>query len=82
MRELFDEVAGKSPLDPQEAVRRTMRLPRRKRFYAHAGVIDALDGFAIILDDKPVRTPSGHALVAPTREIGRASCRERVSNCV
>jgi chaperone required for assembly of F1-ATPase len=76
MRELFDEVAGKSPLDPQEAVRRTMRVPRRKRFYAHAGVIDAPDGFAITLDDKPVRTPSGRALVAPTREIADAIVTE------
>jgi chaperone required for assembly of F1-ATPase len=69
MRELFDEVAGKSPLDPQEAVRRTMRKPRRKRFYSRAGVVETPDGFAITLDDKPVRTPSGRALVAPTREI-------------
>ena len=41
MRELFDEVAGKSPLDPEEAVRRTTRTPRRKRFYAQAGVAEA-----------------------------------------
>jgi hypothetical protein len=32
MRELFDEVSGKSPLDPEEAVRRTTRGPRRQRF--------------------------------------------------
>src|SRR5450755_1096585 len=76
MRELFDEVAGKSPLDPQEAVRRTMRVPRRKRFYAHAGVIDAPDGFVITLDDKPIRTPSGRALVAPTRQIADAMSAE------
>ena len=31
MRELFDEVAGHSPLDPGEAVRRTSRVPLRKR---------------------------------------------------
>src|ERR1700730_1307165 len=76
MRELFDEVAGKSPLDPEEAVRRTTRRPRRKRFYAHAGVVDAPDGLAIILDDKPVRTPSGRSLVAPTREIADAIVTE------
>src|SRR5256884_8741805 len=69
MRDLFDEVAGKSPLDPQEAVRRATRAPRRRRFYAHAGAVEAPDGFAIVLDDKPVRTPSGRALVAPNREI-------------
>src|ERR1700736_3344924 len=76
MRELFDEVAGKSPLDPGEAVRRTTRGPRRKRFYTHAGVADAPDGLAITLDDKPVRTPSGRPLVAPNREIADAMAAE------
>jgi len=69
MRELFDAASGKSPLDPEEAVRRTTRGPRRQRFYARAGIVEAPDGFAITLDDKPVRTPSGRALVAPNREI-------------
>ena len=63
MRELFDEVAGKSPLDPEEAVRRTTRGPQRKRFYTRAGVVESPDGFAITLDGKPVRTPSGPPLV-------------------
>src|ERR1700681_3027170 len=76
MRELFDEVAGKSPLDPEEAARRATRGPRRKRFYAHAGIVDAPDGLAITLDDKPVRTPSGRPLVAPTREIADAIVTE------
>jgi chaperone required for assembly of F1-ATPase len=76
MRELFDEVAGKSPLDPQEAARPAMRGPRRKRFYAHAGVAEAAEGFAITLDDKPIRTPSGRPLVAPTPEIADGIVRE------
>jgi chaperone required for assembly of F1-ATPase len=69
MRELFDEALGKSPLDPEEAVRRATRGPRRKRFYAHAGVVESPAGFAIALDDKPIRTPSGRLVVAPTRDI-------------
>jgi chaperone required for assembly of F1-ATPase len=76
MRELFDDVSGKSPLDPEEAVRRTMRRPSRKRFYAHAGVVEAVDGFAITLDDRPVRTPSGRALLAPTRQLADAMAAE------
>jgi chaperone required for assembly of F1-ATPase len=76
MRELFDEASGKSPLDPEEAVRRTMRSPRRKRFYAKAGVVDAPDGFAITLDDKPIRAPSGRPLVAPVRAIADAIVAE------
>jgi chaperone required for assembly of F1-ATPase len=76
MRELFDEVAGKSPLDPEEAVRRTTRGPRRKRFYAHAGIVESPGGLAVTLDDRPVRTPSGRPLVAPTREIADAIVTE------
>src|SRR5450631_3364088 len=76
MRELFDEAAGKSPLDPEEAVRRTMRTPRRKRFYAHAGVTETTGGFAITLDGKPIRTPSGRQMVAPTRQIADAIAAE------
>ena len=76
MRELFDEVAGKSPIDPEEAVRRTTRGPQRKRFYANAGVTDAPGGFAITLDERPIHTPSGRPVVVPTREIADAIAAE------
>jgi chaperone required for assembly of F1-ATPase len=76
MRDLFDEASGKSPLDPEELVRRTTRVPRRKRFYGHAGVAETPDGFAITLDGKPIRTPSGRQLVAPIREIADAIAAE------
>ena len=69
MRELFDEVAGQSPLDPEEAVRRTSRTPRRKRFYTEAGVGEADGGFTITLDGKPIKTPSGKVVLAPKRAI-------------
>jgi chaperone required for assembly of F1-ATPase len=76
MRELFDEVAGHSPLDPEEAVRRTTRAPRRKRFYAKVDIAETADGFAVTLDDKTVRTPSGRALGAPNRAIAEAMSKE------
>src|SRR5258708_21882567 len=78
MRELFDEVAGKSQLDPQEAVRRTTRGPQRKRFYTSAGVAEAEadGGVAVPLDGKPIRTPSGRQVIAPTREIADAIAAE------
>jgi chaperone required for assembly of F1-ATPase len=76
MRELFDEAYGKSPLDPEEAVRRTTRGPTRKRFYTKAGVAEAANGFAITLDDKPIRTPSGRPLIAPLSEIADAIAGE------
>jgi chaperone required for assembly of F1-ATPase len=76
MRELFDDVAGQSPLDPEEKVRRSMRVPQRKRFYGHAGITETPGGFSITLDDKPVRTPSRHPLAAPTRDIAEAIAAE------
>ena len=76
MRELFDEVAGHSPLDPEEAVRRATRVPRRKRFYKEAGIAAAGGGFAVTLDGKPIRTPSGRQVVAPTDAIAKAIAAE------
>jgi chaperone required for assembly of F1-ATPase len=76
MRELFDEVLGQSPLDPQEAARRTMRGPQRKRFYKEAAVAEAEGGFSITLDGRPIRTPSGRIVTAPNREIAAAVAQE------
>src|ERR1700759_1255058 len=76
MHDLFDEVAGKSPLDPQEAVRREARVPRRKRFYKVAGVGEAEGGFTITLDGKPIKTPSGRTVTVPVRVIAEAIAEE------
>ncbi|WP_024509006.1 ATP12 family protein [Bradyrhizobium sp. ARR65] len=76
MRELFDEVAGQSPLDPQEAARRAARAPQSKRFYAKADVIEAENGFAVALDGRPIRTPSGRVVTAPARGIAQAIAAE------
>lgn len=76
MRELFDEVFGQSPLDPEEAVRQSTRGPQRKRFYSSAAFAETPDGFAIMLDSKTVRTPSRRPLVAPSREIAAAMAAE------
>jgi chaperone required for assembly of F1-ATPase len=76
MRELFDEVAGQSPLDPQESARAGMRTPQRKRFYAEAGVKEADDGFMVILDGRPIRTPSGRVVTVPVRPLAEAVAAE------
>jgi chaperone required for assembly of F1-ATPase len=76
MRELFEEASGQSPLDPEETVGQSMRGPQRKRFYTAAGFAAAAQGFAITLDDKPVRTPSRRPLLAPTAELAEAIAAE------
>src|SRR5262245_35688323 len=76
MRELFDEVAGKSPLDPQEAAKRGTRAPQRKRFYAKSDVTETDGGFAVTLDGKSIRTPSGRIVAVPSRAIAEAVAAE------
>ncbi|WGD55958.1 ATP12 family protein [Bradyrhizobium sp. CB1650] len=76
MRELFDEAAGQSPLDPHEAARQAARAPLRKRFYKEVGVTEAESGFAVTLDGKPIRTPSSRQVVIPSRALADAVAAE------
>lgn len=76
MRELFDEVAGKSPLDPNEAARQSSRPALRKRFYTSAEVTPADGGFAVTLDGRTIKTPARRTLVAPAKDIAEAIAAE------
>ena len=76
MRELFDEAAGQPPPDPRESARQSARVPLRKRFYKEAGAAEAESGFAITLDGKPIRTPSGRQVVIPSRALADAVAAE------
>jgi len=73
MRDLFEtHEAG----DPLAAARRGARPAPRRRFYQNALAVAAADGHAVHLDDKPVRTPAGRALGAPTPELAVALAAE------
>ncbi len=76
MRELFDEVAGQSPLDPREAVRASTRTTQRKKFYKEASVEDTGGAFAVLLDGKPITTPSRKVVTTPSRAIAEAIAGE------
>ncbi|WP_315811472.1 ATP12 family chaperone protein [Bradyrhizobium sp. SZCCHNR2028] len=76
MRELFDDVVGRSPLDPQESARQAMRTPLRKRFYKEAGTAAAEGGFNVTLDGRPIRTPSGRVVIVPAGELAEAVAAE------
>ena len=76
MRELFEQASETSPLDPEEAVRRAARTPQRKRFYSNAAVTATTGGFAVTLDDRPIRTPSGRQVIVPVQEIADAIVAE------
>jgi chaperone required for assembly of F1-ATPase len=76
MRELFDEVAGQSAVDPMESARRSSRAVQRRRFYADAGVGEAEGGFTVTLDGKPIKTPSGRTVIVPARSLAETIAAE------
>jgi chaperone required for assembly of F1-ATPase len=73
MRELFENAP---PDDPIEATRRSMRTVLPHRFYATAATAAVADGYAVRLDDKPVRTPARRVLAAPTLALAEAIAAE------
>lgn len=47
-----------------------------RRFYRAADVAAATDGFAVVLDGRPVRTPAGRQLAVPVRALADALAEE------
>ena len=76
MRDIFEDIFKNNPLDPMEAARKTMRGALRKRFYETASVEAGEGGFRILLDGRPVKTPTRHSFAAPTRALAEAIAQE------
>ncbi|MCF8476473.1 MAG: ATPase, partial [Pseudolabrys sp.] len=77
MRDIFTEIFENQPLDPMVSARQGARASLRKRFYERAAVGEQTgEGFPLLLDDRPVRTPARHALVAPAPALADALARE------
>ena len=76
MRDIFDDIYKNNPLDPEEAVRRNMRVDLRKRFYEKAAIDQERGRVSILLDGKPVKTPARRVLAAPTRALAEAIAEE------
>jgi chaperone required for assembly of F1-ATPase len=73
MRELFDIMPPENPL---EAARRDARPALRRRFYERATAVPTGAGYAVRLDDKPVRTPARRILAGPTLALAEAIATE------
>jgi chaperone required for assembly of F1-ATPase len=76
MRDIFEDIFDKEPLDPMVSARRGLRPSLRRRFYQEAGVGETGEGFAVLLDGRPVRTPARRPLAAPERVIAQALATE------
>ena len=62
--------------DPVKRAQKQMRKPLPKRFYKEAKAGAAEGGFAVLLDGRQVKTPSGRLLVFPTLEAAALSAFE------
>jgi len=76
MRDIFEEIFTNQPFDPVEAARRSVRHTLRQRFYREAMTAPGEDGFAVVLDGRPVRTPAQRRLTAPTLALAEAIAAE------
>ncbi|TMJ01769.1 MAG: ATPase [Alphaproteobacteria bacterium] len=75
MRDILEDLFGNEPLDPVEAARRNMRPNLRKRFYQAATAGEGVP-YPLLLDGRPVRTPAGNMLAAPTLPLAQAIAAE------
>ncbi|MGA8169445.1 MAG: ATP12 family protein [Methylocystis sp.] len=62
--------------DPMRSAARGGRPKLPKRFYTQAEASPVAEGFAVLLDGKPVRTPARGALVLPTLALAQALAAE------
>jgi len=77
MREIFTEIFENQPPDPTDAARRAVQPRLRERFYKKVRVASAGEGnVAVLLDGKPVLTPSRHPLAAPSLALAQAIATE------
>jgi chaperone required for assembly of F1-ATPase len=75
-RDIFADLFTAERPDPIAAVRRTTRPPLPRRFYRQAQVDAGAEGFRILLDDRPVRTPARRPLIVPSRALAQALAAE------
>ena len=76
MRDIFEEIFTNQLLDPTEAARRGMRPQLRRRFYDKAETGTAEEGYRILLDGRPVKTPAQRILAAPSHQLAVAIAAE------
>jgi chaperone required for assembly of F1-ATPase len=81
MRDIFTDIFKNEPLDPMFSARQGAKASLRKRFYKQAQVGDeasenAGEGFALLLDGKPVRTPARRVLATPVKPLADLIAQE------
>lgn len=76
MRDLLGDLFENQPLDPMVSARQGAKASLRKRFYKTATTGEGEGGFAVLLDDRPVKTPQRRTLAAPSGALAAAMAQE------
>jgi chaperone required for assembly of F1-ATPase len=76
MRDLFEDIFSRKPIDPVEAARRSVRPQLRRRFYASATIAEGDGSYRVMLDSRSVKTPARRTLAAPARALAEALADE------
>jgi chaperone required for assembly of F1-ATPase len=69
MRDIFSDLSAPqlSDADPVRRAQIQMKQPLPKRFYKDVSIGETENGFCVLLDGRPVKTPGRQALAVPTR---------------
>ncbi len=75
MRDILTDLEG-TPADPTETIRQAGRRTLPKRFYTEVSTRQGEEGFEILLDGRPVRTPAKAKLAVPQAALAEALAAE------
>ncbi|GGG26947.1 ATP12 family chaperone protein [Chelatococcus composti] len=67
---------GEAVRDPMRAAQQSMKAHLPRRFYKEAAVEERAEGFVLLLDGRPARTPGKALLALPTQAAGEAVAAE------
>ncbi|HUG62393.1 MAG TPA: ATP12 family chaperone protein, partial [Methylomirabilota bacterium] len=79
MPDIFDDLSTPDRRDPANAPAKAMSIARGelpKRFYRTATFASADDGYRVLLDGRPVRTPARAVLAVPFDDVAEALAAE------
>jgi chaperone required for assembly of F1-ATPase len=76
MRDILNDLADGEPESAYEKAKALSRRELPKRFYTEASVTEGPDGWAVLLDGRPLRTPSRRPVEVPDRALAEALAGE------
>lgn len=65
----FDAIFADGVIDPMVSAQRSMRADLPKRFWKNVTLEDGKDGYQVLLDGRPAKTPGRAPLASPTRAL-------------